>query len=352
MANHSDKKNYPADSIVDLGAPNIDSNDTAMFMQNESFAWDVGVRPAGRYSITKAVGNGQLGLGVKAPALDVATPLVLPPAIIVVLQVPAMYDTVYGLSAMGAAIKDILESHAKQISGIELQYDLEPQGDMTLADGQQFQVPGKVKRTAAAPNFIFTEVTGNLYWNIFRKWITDMNNPDTYAVGADVHVNGGWTMSAYSATIAVIQPDITGRPDRIIDASIICNMFPQTTGALGVERQVGQIKAGGDRSITFSGILQHNAYTKQLGKLIMEKLSMHQLDFEWAPPQRDIWTPSISDIGMAKDSEIRHEYYPRDFDEKFGDVGTGDEDKYNVPKGTAAVTGSNQIINIENSFRG
>jgi hypothetical protein len=321
MAKHTGDTNYtdnPA-KMVDLGAPNLVDNNTYEYMGLEDAAWGVGVNPVGKFSITNAIGNGQLGVGIKAPALDVATPLILPPAVIVVLQIPSMYDNVAAgdghggqrLTAMGAAIKDIFESHAKAVTGIDIDYTLESVGDQPLHDGQNFQAPGKTKRTQQSPSFTFGEVTGNLYWNIMKKWITDINYPDTYAIGANVHVSGGWTMSAYSMTIAVIQPDVTGRPDRIIDCSIFCNMFPQGTGGLGVERNIGQMKSGNDRSVTFTAIQQHNAYTKQLGQLIMEKLSMHKLDFDWAPPQRDIWTKSLDAVGLGKDVEIRGDFYPR-----------------------------------------
>ena len=298
-----------------LGSPNIEgNNDTTKYMMGSPDpAWGLGVNPVSDTTpiLTKAIGNGQLGLGVKAPALDVATPLVLPPSIIVVLQVPAMY-TVDGPSAMAWAIKDMFESHAKQVQNI-VAYTIDPLGDYSLADGQNFQAPGKTKRQQPTPSFTFSEITGNLYWNIIKKWITDMNNPDTYSIGANTHVAGGWTMSAYSMTIAVIQPDITGRPDRIIDASIICNMFPQGTEGLGMERTVSTMKPM-DRSFQFTGIQQHNAYTKQLGKLIMEKLQMHTLDFDWAPPQRDIWTKDLSDKGLMADVADRQKLYRRSDD--------------------------------------
>ena len=311
-----------------LGNPNIQgSNDTNVYMLDSAdAAWGLGVNPVSNETpvLTKAIGNGQLGIGVKAPALDVATPLILPPAIIVVLQVPGMY-TVDGPSAMAWAIKDMFESHAKNVTGIDVSYTNDPQGDYMLHDGQNFQAPGKTKRAPVSPSFTFSEITGNLYWNIVKKWITDMNNPDTYSIGANTHVAGGWTMSAYSMTIAAIQPDVTGRPDRIIDCSIICNMFPQGTGELGSERQVSNMKPM-DRSFQFTGIQQHNAYTKQLGRLIMEKLSMHTLDFDWAPPQRDIWTTDLNDMGLSLDAAGRRGLYPR---------GETLDDRGNVTEGAA-----------------
>ena len=299
-------------SEYSIQGPNVNENTVANYMvDTPALAWGLGVNPTDDSTriITKAIGNAQLGVGVKAPALDVATPLVLPPAIVVVLQVPGMY-TVDGPSAMAWAIKDMFESHAKSVTGIGVSYTIDPLEGVTMHDGQTFQAPGKTKRAPVSPSFTFTEITGNLYWNIIRKWITDMNNPDTYAIGANTHVSGGWTMSAYSMTIAVIQPDVTGRPERILDCSIICNMFPQGTGEFNITREMSTMKTE-ERSFQFTGIQQHNAYTKQLGRLIMDKLQMHTLDFDWAPPQRDIWTPHLDDMGIKLDVANRRSEYPR-----------------------------------------
>ena len=332
---------YP-DTLIN---PNVDdNNNTKNYMAGVNAAWDLGVNPTDDSTtiITKAIGNGQLGLGVKAPALDVATPLVLPPAIVVVLQVPAMYTVGGNISTMAWAIKDMFESHAKNVTGIDISYTNDPQGDFTMHDGQQFQAPGKTKRAPVSPSFTFSEVTGNLYWNIIRKWITDMNNPDTYSIGANTHVAGGWTMSAYSMTCAIIQPDVTGRPERILDCAIICNMFPQGTGEFGVERQIGNMKPM-DRSFQFTGIQQHNYYTKQLGRLIMDKLSMHSLDFDWAPPQRDIWTESLVDTGLEHDRAMREQLYPRGTPDNQNNVQStdmmqqGEANKQNIVNGMSVI---------------
>jgi hypothetical protein len=296
-----------------LGPNDKQTNTTDRYMitGDSDYAWAIGGNPTdvNTPTLTKAIGNGQLGVGVKAPALDVATPLVLPPAVIVVLQVPTMYTAGSQPTVMGNALKDMFESHAKQVSGIDISYTLDTPSEYTLHDGQSFQAPGKTKRGAVNPNFVFQEITGNLYWNIIRKWVTDINNPDTYSMGAGIEFTGGWTMSAYSMTIAVIQPDVTQRPDRILDCAIICNMFPQGTGEFGVSREISSMKAA-ERSFTFTGIQQHNYYTKQIGKLLMQKISMHSLDFNWAPPQRDIWTTAIENEGLMHDVAHRKEEYP------------------------------------------
>jgi len=283
------------------------------YMEQPDISWSLGTFPTDDVTpvTTKAIGNGHLGVGIKAPMLDVATPLVFPPAIIVVLQVPAMYTVDGKPSAMAIAIKDMFESHSKAVSGIDIQYQMDPVGQTPIgADSQQIVSPGKTTRSAVNPSFNFTEISGNLYWNIIKKWLWDMNNPDTYAIGPNVAVQGGWTMSDYSVTFIAIQPDVTMRPDRIIDAAVFCNVFPTATGELGMERNIGQMKHM-DRSFAFQAIVQHNAYTKQLGRHIMHKLALNTIDFNWAPPQRNDKTNSLDGIGIETDAENRRDFYPR-----------------------------------------
>ena len=119
-------------------------------------------------------------------------------------------------------------------------------------------------------------------------------------------------------------------------------MFPQSTENLGMDRQVSTMKPM-DRTFNFSGIQQHNAYTKQLGKLIMDKLQMHTLDFDWAPPQRDIWTKTLNDMGLQLDIQGRQELYPRGEADENGNVSlesavaNGDERRTNVENGAMTI---------------
>ena len=294
-------------------APNVDDNNTTPnYMEHPDISWGIGSAPTSDTVpvTTKIVGNGQLGIGINAPMLDVATPLVFPPAIIVVLQVPNMYTVDGKPSAMAISIKDMFESHSKAVSGIDIQYQMDPVGQTPVgADSQQIVSPGKTTRSAVNPSFNFTEISGNFYWNLIKKWLWDMNNPDTYAIGPNVAVQGGWTMSDYSATFIAIQPDVTMKPDRIIDAAVFCNVFPTATGELGMERNIGQMKHM-DRSFSFQAIVQHNAYTKQLGSHIMRQLALNTIDFNWAPPQRNSRTNSLDNVGIEYSAEARRDLYP------------------------------------------
>lgn len=296
-------------------SPNIyDNNDTRRYFETPEAAWQLGMVPASNSAriIPKAVGNGQLGIGRNAPMLDVATPLVLPPAIIVVLQTPYMFtDSNGNPTAVAQAIKDMWESWPKTVQGIDLTYSNDPVGQSLIgADTQTMSAPGKTIRQGVNPSIGMTEINGNFFWSLIKYWLCCMNDPDTHAIGPNVTVHGGWSSSDYSMTFMAIQPDVTGHPDRIIDAAVYSNVFPQTTNELGMERQVGQMKPM-ERTFQFQAVVQHNAATKQLGKLVLDKLRLHALDFNWAPPQRSDWTQSLDRIGLPQERDIRHKIYPR-----------------------------------------
>lgn len=242
-------------------------------------------------------GHFHLGAGINAPMLDVATPCTFTPAVIVVTSVPAMYAPGGNLNAMGLLIKNLFETHAKAVSGIDFGYTL---GTDTAAlvghDSQTFAVPTKTTRSAVNPSFTFTELSGNLVWNAMKRWIWDIQHPDTNASMAQVNFPGAWTMSAYAASFMVIQFDPTMRPDRIIDAAHFCNVYPTETGTIGFERTIGTVKPL-ERSINFTGIVQHNTQTKALGIKIAEKLKLHVHNYDSVNPHRQEIDNNLNGLG-------------------------------------------------------
>ena len=330
--------------------PNIlDNNDTSRYFSQGSTGWELGNFPVSSDArvIPNWVGNGHNGIGRNAPMLDVATPLVLPPAIIVVLQTPYMFTYDDGkVTPMAVAIKDMWESWPKTITGIDPQYSNEPQGQSTIgADTQTMSAPGKTVRQQVTPTISMTEINGNVFWNIIKFWLCSMNDPDTHAIGPNVNVRGGWSMSDYSMTFMSIQPDVTGRPDRILDAAVYCNVFPTATNELGMERQVGQMKPM-ERSFTFQAVMQHNATTKQLGKVIMEKLRLHQLDFNWAPPQRSDWTESLDQYGLPTERAIRQAVYGRAKEDGSYNVAYSEGVKHNQDMARVQEQGKRSVADV------
>lgn len=229
--------------------------------------------------------SGQLGTGIRIAKLDGATPAVFNPVVAVVLQVPSMWDPFPKLQEM---LKAIMETHAKSITGIDFGYSLETQDTPVGHDGQQLAVPTRTTRSAVNPSVTIQEYPGMPVWNLFRIWMYDIQHPDTNASILPAQLTDtsdipGWFMSAYSMSMLFIQFDPSGLPDRIQDASIITNMFPKEIGEIGFERTIGttQLK---ERSISFTGLVQHNENTRELGRRVAEMLNMEHINYDFALP--------------------------------------------------------------------
>ena len=243
--------------------------------------------------------NFNLGMGINAPMLDVATPCTYTPAVIVVTSVPAMY-MLNGAqpTVMAQLTKDLMETHAKNVTGLDFGYTLGVDtGSNAGMDGQMFGVPTKTTRSQPSPSFVFTELSGNLVYNWAKKWIWDIQHPDTNASMTQVQFPGAYTMSAYAASFMVIQFDPTMRPDRIIDAAHYVNVFPTATGDIGFERTIGTVKPI-ERTVSFNAIVQHNPYIKSLAIAIAEKLQLHQHNYNVAPPNKITVDRQLGGLGL------------------------------------------------------
>src|SRR5574344_153666 len=229
--------------------------------------------------------SGQNGTGVRITKLDGATPLVFNPVIPVVLTVPTMWNK---FTQKQEILRALMETHAKNITGIDFSYALETSQVQIGHDGQQMDAPTKTTRSQVNPSATFTEYTGNIIYKFFQDWMFDIQHPDTNssalpAMGVMDENMPGWTMSAYSMSMLFIQPDPTGLPDRIIDAFVICNMFPKDIGEIGFQRQLGTTETK-ERSVNFTGIVQHNNNTKELGIRVMKMLGLHRINYSNALP--------------------------------------------------------------------
>ena len=234
--------------------------------------------------------SGQLGVGVKFTKLDGATPAVFNPVVCIVLNTPSMWDKYPKLQEM---LRAIVETHAKTISGIDFGYTLETTDTPVGHDGQTLKVPTRTTRGAVNPSITVPEYPGMPVYNLFKQWIFDIQHPDTNASALPANIGNtarlqdkdipGWFMSAYSMSMICIQYDPSGLPDRIYDACVITNMFPTEIGEIGFERSIGQTKPM-ERSINFSGLVQHNEMTKALGISVAKMLNMHKVNYNFALP--------------------------------------------------------------------
>lgn len=239
--------------------------------------------------------GGQLGFGGNFPMLDVATPAVFIPTVLVVLSTPDMYPADHPMTHL---IKEMIEQLPKTVSGIDFGYQLATGESIAGRDGQNLAVPTKSTRSAVSPSFTFQELNGNIIWNVIRKWIWDISHPDTDVSQGQIENPGAYVMSTYAMTMMAIQFDPTMRPDHIIDAAIYTNMFPTNTGDIGFERTIGTNKTM-ERSISFTAIVQHNPYIKTLAKAIASQLKLHTVNYDLATPTRTEVSKTLTNMGLA-----------------------------------------------------
>lgn len=252
--------------------------------------------------VSNVARSGQLGTGSRYNKLDAATPMVFRPTQIVVLQLPTMWDAFRGKQEV---LRSLIETHAKSVNGIDVSYELGVAQTPVGHDGQQMEIPTKTTRAQVSPTFTFIEYTGMPVYNIFKDWMFAISDPDTNgsrltANFADMRNVPGWSMSMYSMSILCIQYDPTGIPSRVQDACVICNMFPKQIGGVGFERTIGNA-AEKERQISFTGLVQHNENTRNLGITVASMLQLHRINYDFALPGL---TGSV-DANVAIDPKIR-----------------------------------------------
>jgi hypothetical protein len=230
--------------------------------------------------------SGQFGTGIRVTKLDGATPAVFNPVQPVVLSVPTMWKK---FPQKQEILRSLMETHAKSITGIDFSYELETADTQVGHDGQSIKTPTRTTRSQVNPSATFTEYTGNIVYKFFQDWIFDIQHPDTNtsilpAMGLGSSDLPGWTMSAYSMSMLFIQYDPTGLPDRIMDAFVIIGMFPTQLGEIGFERTIGTTTSNKERNIQFTGIVQHNNNTKELGMRVAEMLALHRINYNYSLP--------------------------------------------------------------------
>ena len=253
-------------------------------MNNFQKASNLGLIDTGTGLITDLEIAGQLGYGIKPGALDGATPLVLPPAIIYVTQTPAMWSVSDEGQVLARVVKSMFETHARSVTGIEIGYTLESGQGTVGHDGQQMDAPTVSKRAAVNPSITYGEITGNLVFRVHQTWIWDMADPDTQISLARIPEAEmmPFTMSTYALSFIALQFDQTYTANRLLGAIYVTNVYPQGTGDFGIKREIGTANVQ-ERPITYTGLAIENEYIFNLGKSIARDLGLHYKENYYNP---------------------------------------------------------------------
>jgi hypothetical protein len=253
--------------------------------------------------IANIAAGGQLGIGSHLRKIDAATPLVMTPAVAIVTHAPTMFENVPGAKEV---LKALIERHAKSITGIDFGYTLDSGQIMAGHDGQELNIPTDSKRTAVNPSFTFPELQGNLVWNFFKMWISMIRHPDTNASSLSaILAEGGFDpmlYSSFSMDMCVIQYDPTMHPDNIIGAYFYTAMYPQETGLVGIQRELGTTQVM-ERVIPMVGMVQDNSRTHEAGIQIAKALALHKADYSSMPAIADAIESTLSNQGVHQEIE-------------------------------------------------
>lgn len=245
--------------------------------------------------------SGNFGIGTHLTNLDACTPVTFTPAQIIVTHTPTLFRY---YDHAPKILKDLMEKHTKTFSGIDFGYVVDMQDTLAGLDGQNLKSPLRVTRTQVSPTATLPEINHNFVWNFIKNWIFMIQHPDTHAshLSALGHKLEPMVLSSYCMNICIIQHDLTMRPENIIDGFMITNMMPMETGMFGLEKNVEASQAP-ERSIPFSGIMQHNANTKFAAMEIARLQQAHRADYDFATPVDTKIADEIKDAGIQKEMD-------------------------------------------------
>ena len=246
----------------------------------------------------------QLGLGPNLPNLDGVTPLVFNPIVPIVIHSPSMFN---GIPYANDVLKALCERHAKEIQGIDFELQLEGTGTPIGHDGQEAHMPTIARRSQVSPQFTWTELNGNLVWNFMVNWIKMIKHPDTQAsvlsAMSPTTQFAPQLFSWFSMDMMFIQYDNTMRPENIIDAYFVANMWPQASSLLNAKHVVNHAETV-DRTIQFYGIVQHNRNTKVAGQIIAQALQLHVPNFDYAPALSVAIEDAVQGMGIQEEAMV------------------------------------------------
>lgn len=251
----------------------------------------------GRNKKISNINNGGLaGIAAQVKNLDAAASLILPPAVPIVIHVPTMYDPWPDLQQF---ITDLMETHATSITGVDVGYTTETDDRPGGADGQTIATPTQTKRKAVSPSMTFPELNGSPIWTILTQWQHDIQHPDTNIFCARMTNPPPFIPSSYSMSLLLIQFGVSHRPDDILMANYITNIFPTDVGDYGLEMNIGASKRM-ERTVQFTGYGIQNNMVTELAYEIASKLQIHKGDFNRLSPEYNKVMDSISKSGIVR----------------------------------------------------
>lgn len=232
--------------------------------------------------------GGQFGFGPRIMQLDAGSPLILNPCIIVITQLPRMFDR---NPEWQKTFKSSFELDAKSITGIDFEYNVQEATSLVGHDGQNLSMPTMTQRSPVNPTASWTEKYGNIVFGLHYLWILGIQHPDTQCSfmsamaeledGGNINNVPPWLITTFSMSFMAIQPDPTGLYNRAVDAAFYTAVWPTGTGMIGFKKEINSVEQP-ERQINYKGLVQHNDNTREVGSYLMKMLNFYKVNMQRA----------------------------------------------------------------------
>lgn len=175
-----------------------------------------------------------------------------------------------------AALKALVEVHAKLIDGFNAALEVETQETAVSGGGEMHQDITNVTRARSNPSFSFTDLYGRPIQNFLHDWIINLIGDPDSKVPLVVTRNGvkpsDLLADVYSATMLFMEPDPTHT--KVSKAWLTTNMYPKSTGEITGKRDLTSAGELSEISVEFSGISQTGLGVVSFAQAILDRVNL------------------------------------------------------------------------------
>lgn len=174
-----------------------------------------------------------------------------------------------------AALKAMVESHAKTIEGLNAGLTVDFADTPVGGAGEQFSNATNVTRAQSNITFTFTDRYGRPFQNFLHDWITyliqdpDAKVPMISTLGVD---NDDMLNDISAATMLFYEPDPTHK--KVDKAWLTTNMMPKGTGDIVGKRDLTSAGTLSELSIEFTGVSQTGLGVVSFAQTLVDRINL------------------------------------------------------------------------------
>ena len=207
------------------------------------------------------------------------------PLIPLLMEAPLGMDYLPDPQFRIAALKSLMETQAKSISGLNSTLTVETAEHIVGNGGEMQEEYTKVSRQRSNPSYTWQNRYGNAIGNYWDEYILMLiNDPDTMRPGIAMLADLPPTdllADMYSFTMLFIEPDPTGTS--VVKAFLVTNMFPKNGAETTARREMGSSMETPEVQIEFTGLTQSNLGVRLLAQAMLDNIRFANSSPMYAP---------------------------------------------------------------------